>query len=45
MLHAITRAVSPGLARCELTHLERKQIDLALARDQHDAHEQAGIHD
>ena len=32
---AITRAVSPALARCELTHLERTNIDLELAAAQH----------
>jgi dimethylargininase len=38
---AITRAVSRALERCELTHLERHQIDLELARTQHAAYEQA----
>ena len=38
---AITRAVSRALERCELTHLERCQIDLELARTQHAAYEQA----
>lgn len=32
---AITRAVSPGLADCELTYLPREEIDLARARSQH----------
>ena len=38
---AITRAVSPALGSCELTHIERAPIDLARARDQHHAYEQA----
>ncbi|MEO8259179.1 MAG: dimethylargininase [Acidobacteriota bacterium] len=37
---AITRAVSAGIARCELTHLTRQPIDVDLARRQHDAYEQ-----
>jgi dimethylargininase len=32
---AITREVSPAIARCELTHLEREPIALSLARKQH----------
>lgn len=32
---AITRAVSPALGRCELTHLERAPIDVGMARVQH----------
>jgi len=32
---AITRDVSPALARCELTHLERSPIDVGMARAQH----------
>ena len=36
---ALTRDVSPAIARCELTHLERTAIDLATARQQHDAYE------
>jgi dimethylargininase len=39
MLMAITREVSPALERCELTHLARTTIDVALARAQHDAYE------
>lgn len=35
---ALTRAVSSTLAACELTHLERQPIDLALARRQHHAY-------
>jgi dimethylargininase len=40
MLIAITRLVSPAISRCELTHLERVPIDLALARQQHRAYEE-----
>lgn len=36
---AITRAVSRALEHCELTHLERRGIDLDLARAQHAAYE------
>ena len=35
MLIAITREPSPSLGACELTHLERRAIDLDLARAQH----------
>jgi dimethylargininase len=35
---AITRAVPPTLARCELTHLEREPIDLERASAQHAAY-------
>jgi dimethylargininase len=38
---ALTREVSPALAVCELTHLERCSIDVDLARQQHAAYEQA----
>lgn len=38
---AVTRAVSRAIERCELTHLRRSPIDLALARKQHAAYEQA----
>jgi dimethylargininase len=48
MLHAITRAVSPAISRCELTYLERVPIDLARARRQHRQYEaalrSAGVH-
>jgi dimethylargininase len=40
---AITRAVSPAIASCELTHLARRPIDLERARQQHRAYEQALI--
>jgi dimethylargininase len=36
---AVTRQVSSAMGRCELTHLERTVIDVALARQQHDAYE------
>ena len=36
---ALTRDVSPAIARCELTHLERTPIDLSVARAQHEAYE------
>ena len=39
MLVALTRAVSPAFNRCELTHLERQPIDLALAREEHRGYE------
>jgi dimethylargininase len=35
MLTAIVREVSPSIARCELTHLERNPIDVEKARGQH----------
>ena len=38
---AITRGVSPSLARCELTHLAREPIDPARAAAQHAAYEAA----
>lgn len=38
---AITRAVSRALEHCELSHLPRRPIDVALARRQHAAYEQA----
>lgn len=38
-LIALTRAVSPAIARCELTHLERTPIDVGIARAQHEAYE------
>jgi dimethylargininase len=39
MLVALTRDISPSIARCELTHLEREAIDVDLARAQHAAYE------
>ena len=41
MPRAYTRAVSPRLADCELTHLERLPIDPTRADRQHSAYEQA----
>jgi dimethylargininase len=38
---ALTREVSPALARCELTHLARAPIDVERARAQHLAYEDA----
>ncbi|MGQ0715069.1 MAG: dimethylarginine dimethylaminohydrolase family protein [Gemmatimonadaceae bacterium] len=38
---ALTRGVSSAIARCELTHLERTPIDVAVARAQHSAYERA----
>jgi dimethylargininase len=40
MLTAITRAVSPALANCELSFISRQAIDLEVARRQHRAYEQ-----
>jgi dimethylargininase len=39
MLTAITRAVSPSIAACELTYRERAAIDAGRAREQHRAYE------
>jgi dimethylargininase len=41
MLTAITRGVSPALADCELSFIERIPIDMERARDQHHAYENA----
>jgi dimethylargininase len=38
---AVTRKVSSGMLRCELTHLQRTVIDITRAREQHHAYEQA----
>jgi dimethylargininase len=38
MLRAITRAVSPSMNRCELTYLERQEIDIERAIEQHSAY-------
>lgn len=38
---ALTREVSPSIARCELTHLVREPIDIDRARAQHRAYEDA----
>ncbi len=37
---ALTRDVSPGMERCELSHIARTPIDLEAARAQHAAYEQ-----
>ena len=39
MLTAITRAVGPALAECELSFIVRQPIDLEIARQQHHAYE------
>ena len=39
MPKAFTRAVSPRLTDCELTHLQRTSIDARLAAEQHDEYE------
>ncbi len=41
MPRAFTRAVSPRLADCALTHMERNPIDVARATEQHAAYEAA----
>ena len=38
---AFTREISPNFNQCELTHLDRQPIDLALARQQHHEYEDA----
>lgn len=38
---ALTRDVSPAIARCELTHVVRERIDVDLARRQHEQYEHA----
>lgn len=40
-LIALTRAVADSMAECELTHLVRDPIDIAVARAQHAAYEDA----
>jgi dimethylargininase len=40
-MRAFTRAVSPRLAECQLTHLDRVPIDAAKAAEQHSAYERA----
>jgi dimethylargininase len=40
-MRAFTRAVSPRLPECQLTHLERLPIDAVKAAEQHAAYEQA----
>jgi len=41
MLIAITREVSPSLAQCELTHVDRSPIDIDKAQAQHRAYQLA----
>ena len=41
MLMAITRALSPAFAQCELSYIPRQPIDMAGAREQHHAYERA----
>src|SRR5258708_2016987 len=40
MLTAITRAVSPSIVDCELSFIDRRPIDLAIAQRQHRAYEE-----
>ncbi len=40
-LVALTRRISSAMMRCELTHLQRTAINIALAREQHHGYEQA----
>ena len=39
MLTAVTRAVSPAIVHCEISFIDRKPIDLAMAQDQHHSYE------
>ena len=41
VLVALTRAVPPSIAECELTHLSRSPIDFDVAADQHHRYERA----
>lgn len=41
MLIALTRPVSASITRCELTHLQRRPINLSLAAKQHEQYEAA----
>src|SRR5918993_3826490 len=41
MVLAFTRAVSPRIAECALTHLDRQPIDPVRAAEQHATYEQA----
>ena len=41
MLIAVTRAVSPAIVECELTHLAREPIDVAKAMAEHTSYEDA----
>lgn len=44
MLTALTRAVSPSLAQCALSFIEREPIDVALAMRQHQGYEECLRH-
>jgi len=39
MLTAITRAVSPAIIHCEISFIDRRPIDLAMAQEQHRTYE------
>jgi dimethylargininase len=39
MLVALTREISPTINHCELMHLPRTRIDVAVAREQHQQYE------
>src|SRR3990170_1923995 len=41
MFLALTRAVPPTIAACELTHVDRAPIDVGVAARQHAAYEEA----
>lgn len=41
MLLALTRPLAPSIVHCELTHLDRRPIDFALAVEQHERYEAA----
>src|SRR6202042_2066849 len=40
MLTAVTRKISPAMNRCELSYLERVEIDIARAAEQHRQYEE-----
>ncbi len=40
-MYAITRAISSAMENCELTHLQRQNLDLNIARQQHAAYNAA----
>ena len=39
MTNAVTRALSPEIARCELSYIDRQPIDFRRAAKQHDEYE------
>jgi dimethylargininase len=41
VFRALTREVSPSIARCELTHMSRVAIDMEVAKAQHAAYQRA----